>query len=46
MQYRLNLFMHYYNYEKKYRGLGMDGLTPMQKLCEAQSVNLSLQCHK
>jgi len=45
MQYKLNLFMHYYNYEKKHRGLGMNGLTPMQKLNEAQSVNLSLQCY-
>jgi transposase InsO family protein len=46
MQYKLNLFMHYYNYEKKHRGLGMNGLTPMQKLNEACSVNLSLQCYK
>jgi len=46
MQYRLNLFMHYYNYQKKHRGLGMDGLTPMEKLNELASVNLTLQCHK
>ena len=46
MQYKLNLFMHYYNYQKKHRGLGMDGLTPMQKLNECASVNLTLQCHK
>jgi len=45
MQYKLNLFMHYYNYQKKHRGLGMNGLTPMQKLNELKSVNLSLQCH-
>jgi transposase InsO family protein len=45
MQYKLNLFMHYYNYQKRHRGLGMDGLTPMQKLNELKSVNLSLQCH-
>lgn len=45
MQYKLNLFMHYYNYQKKHRGLGMDGLTPMQKLNELASVNLTLQCH-
>jgi len=45
MQYKLNLFMHYYNYQKKHRGLGMDGLTPIQKLNECASVNLSLQCH-
>lgn len=45
MQYKLNLFMHYYNYQKKHRGLGMDGLTPMEKLNELKSVNLTLQCH-
>ena len=38
--------MHYYNYEKKYRGLGIDGLTPpMQKLNKARSVTLSLKCY-
>lgn len=46
MQYKLNLFMHYYNYQKKHRGLGMDGKTPMEKLNELASVNLTLQCHK
>ena len=45
MQYKLNLFMHYYNYQKKHRGLGMDGLTPMERLNELASVNLTLQCH-
>jgi len=45
MQYKLNLFMHYYNYQKRHRGLGMDGLTPIQKLNELASVNLSLQCY-
>lgn len=34
--------MHYYNYQKKHRGLGIDGLTPMQKLNELASVNLLL----
>ena len=43
MQYKLNLFLHYYNYQKKHRGLGMNGLTPMQKLEECKSVNLTLQ---
>jgi len=42
----LNLFMHYYNYQKKHRGLGMDGKTPMERLNELASVNLTLQCHK
>jgi putative transposase len=46
LQYRLNLFLHYYNYQKKHRGLGMDGKTPMERLNELASVNLTLQCHK
>lgn len=46
MQYKLNLFLHYYNFQKKHRGLGMDGLTPMQKLEKCKSVNLTLQCYK
>lgn len=46
MQYKLSLFMHYYNYQKKHRGLGMNGMTPMEKLNELASVNLTLQCHK
>lgn len=45
MQYKLNLFLHYYNYQKKHRGLGMDGLTPMERLNELASVNLTLQCY-
>ena len=45
MQYKLNLFLHYYNYQKKHRGLGMHGLTPVEKLNQLKSVNLSLQCH-
>jgi len=46
LQYKLNLFMHYYNYQKKHRGLGMDGKTPIERLNELASVNFSLQCHK
>jgi len=49
MQYRLNLFLHYYNYEKRHRGLGMEGMTPVQKLTSCverdRSVNLTLQCY-
>ena len=45
MQYKLNLFLHYYNYQKKHRGLGMNGKTPMKRLEELASVNPSLQCH-
>lgn len=45
LQYKLNLFLHYYNYQKRHRGLGMDGLTPVQKLAELGSVKFSLQCY-
>ena len=45
MQYRLNLFLHYYNYRKKHRGLGMEGKTPIERLTECASVNLTLQCY-
>lgn len=45
MQYKLNLFLHYYNYRKKHRGLGMNGLTPMERLNKLASVNLTVQCY-
>lgn len=45
MQYKLNLFLNYYNYQKKHRGLGMNGLTPIERLQELASVNLTLQCY-
>ena len=45
MQYQLSLFLYYYNFEKRHRGLGMNGMTPMQKLHERASVNLTLQCY-
>jgi len=45
MQYKLNLFLNYYNYQKKHRGLGMNGLTPMERLNELAGVNLTLQCY-
>lgn len=32
LQYKLTLFLHYYNWQKRHRGLGMEGMTPMQKL--------------
>ena len=32
LQYKLTLFLQYYNWQKRHRGLGMDGMTPMQKL--------------
>jgi len=46
MQYRLSLFLHYYNFEKKYRGLGMDGMTLFEKLQEKASVALTMQQYK
>jgi transposase InsO family protein len=46
MQYKLNLFIYYYNWRKKHRGLGMDGKTPIERLREIGSVNLTLQCYK
>lgn len=30
--YTITLFLHYYNYIKKHRGLGMDGMSPYEKL--------------
>lgn len=45
MQYRLTLFLHYYNWRKRHRGLGMGGVTPVQRLRELGSVNLTLQCY-
>ena len=44
-QYRLTLFLNHYNREKKHRGLGMHGLTPIQKLVYCASVKNSLQCY-
>jgi putative transposase len=55
LQYKLELFLQYYNYKKRHRGLGMNGLTPFQKLnllafkshfFSSQNVNLTLQCNK
>lgn len=45
LQYKLTLFLKHYNYVKRHRGLGMDGLTPVQKLAKCASVNLTLQCY-
>lgn len=45
MQYRLVLFLGYYNWRKKHRGLGMDGKTPIQRLQELGSVNLTVRCY-
>jgi transposase len=36
-QYRLTLFLHYYNYIKKHKGLGLDGQTPFQRIQELDS---------
>lgn len=45
-QYRLSLFLQYYNWRKKHRGLGMEGVTPIERLQDLGSVNLTLQCYK
>lgn len=46
LQYKLTLFLGYYNTRKKHRGLGMEGKTPLERLTELGSVNLTLQCYK
>lgn len=49
MQYKLTLFLHYYNWQKRHRGLGMFGMTPIQKLHysanRSKSVTLQVQCY-
>lgn len=37
LQYKLTLFLQYYNYEKRHRGLGMEGMTPMKKLASCHT---------
>jgi transposase InsO family protein len=46
MQYNLTLFLYQYNYRKRHRGLGMEGMTPFEKLLSCGYVNCSLQCYK
>ena len=49
LQYKLKQFLQYYNFRKRHRGLGMNGLTPFQKLALvtlSKNVNLTLQCNK
>ena len=48
LNYHLALWLHWYNHHKRHRGLGMNGLTPFQKillLTPSQNVNLTLQCN-
>jgi transposase InsO family protein len=45
MQYKLTLFLQYYNYRKRHRGLGMEGRTPYEKLLDCGYVNQTLQCY-
>jgi transposase InsO family protein len=48
LQYKLSQFLQYYNYRKRHRGLGMNGLTPFQKIqdtTKSKSVTLTLQCN-
>lgn len=37
LQYKLTLFLQYYNYQKRHRGLGMEGMTPMKKIASYNS---------
>ena len=37
LQYKLTLFLQYYNYQKRHRGLGMEGMTPMKKIASCNS---------
>ena len=34
LQYKLTLFLYYYNYKRKHRGLGMNAKSPVEKLKE------------
>lgn len=34
LQYKLTLFLHYYNHKRKHRGLGMNATTPIDRLKE------------
>ena len=48
LQYKLKKFLQYYNFRKRHRGLGMNGLTPFQKILLitlSKNVNLTLQCN-
>ena len=48
LRFKLSQFLDWYNFQKRHRGLGMDGLTPFQKLVSlaSENVNLTLQCNK
>jgi transposase InsO family protein len=37
IQYKLTLFLQYYNHHKRHRGLGMEGMTPMRKIASCRS---------
>ena len=37
LQYKLTLFLQYYNWQKRHRGLGMEGMTPMKKIASCVS---------
>jgi transposase InsO family protein len=44
-QYKLHLFLDYYNFRRKQRGLGMNAQTPFERLKELSTVTLTLQCY-
>jgi transposase InsO family protein len=37
LQYKLTLFLQYYNHHKRHRGLGMEGMTPMKKIASCRN---------
>jgi transposase InsO family protein len=37
LQYKLTLFLQYYNYQKRHRELGMEGMTAMKKLASCMN---------
>lgn len=37
IQYKLTLFLQYYNHQKRHRGLGMEGMTPMRKIASCRN---------
>lgn len=39
LQYKLELFLHWYNFKKRHRGLGMNRLTPFSKLIHIATQN-------
>ena len=41
MQYKLNLWLHHYNYNRKHTGFGMNKMTPAQKIVHTYKYSIS-----